>query len=388
VESVCTEFELPYEAGASNAQLVRALHDFLLAKFAANQPVVLVLDEAQNLPVEAFEQLRMIGNLEADDAKLMQVAIVGQPELQRLFQSTQLRQLRQRIFRSFHLPALDRKATEGYIRYRLSVAAASDLNVFNSAAIDRVHAFSGGLPRLINAACDNAMLGAYSADRRRIDADYMDSVITQMMPTGITAPRERRELPPSPPSPRPAPPAVVQRAAVAPTELPVPIATSSARDAAAGQAALESLAQRTREIVIRGEGIARGLQEREDRLGNLSRHVQRAAVQLCDLLARLQSASAESRRERRAADEARERLAAQSRQARRLNEAITTRSRTSPIGQRNERPAALMKAAQLPVGALQQSPVIAATLDDSDDLHCLLHQTQESLADLRRLIKR
>src|SRR3990172_5798902 len=91
--SLCSEFELPYEPGAGNAQLVRTLHDFLLAKFAQNVPVVLLLDEAQTLPIKAFEQLRIIGNLEADDAKLLQIAIVGQPELQRSFQSPQLPQL-------------------------------------------------------------------------------------------------------------------------------------------------------------------------------------------------------------------------------------------------------------------------------------------------------
>src|SRR5262245_17351139 len=94
MESLCAEFELVHEKNAGNAQLVRVLHDFLLAKFAQNTPVVLVLDEAQNLSVEAFEQLRMIGNLEADDAKLLQIVIVGQPELQTLFHSTALRQLR------------------------------------------------------------------------------------------------------------------------------------------------------------------------------------------------------------------------------------------------------------------------------------------------------
>ena len=99
MESICTEFNLPVQSGMSATQLVRMLHDFLLEQFSQNLPVVLVLDEAQNLGVEAFEQLRMIGNLEADDAKLLQIAIVGQPELQRRFLSPDLRQLRQRLTR-------------------------------------------------------------------------------------------------------------------------------------------------------------------------------------------------------------------------------------------------------------------------------------------------
>ncbi len=181
MESLCAEFELPHEPGSTNTQLVRTLHDFLLARFAQNLPVVLVLDEGQNLPIEAFEQLRMIGNLEADDAKLLQIAIVGQPELQSLFQSPALRQLRQRIFRSFHLPALDRKSTEAYIRHRLTVAGAKGSNVFSTDAIDAIQNTSRGLPRLINTICDNALLSGYSADRKAIDRAFIEAVVSQMM---------------------------------------------------------------------------------------------------------------------------------------------------------------------------------------------------------------
>lgn len=181
LQSVCTEFGLPVEPGAAPARSIRALHDFLLARFAQDVPVVLVLDEAQSMPVAAFEQLRTVGNLEADDAKLLQIVIVGQPELQRRFASPHLRQLGQRIFRSFHLPALTLDATEGYIHLRLSVAGGSDLDVFHPDAIELVHQKSRGLPRLINTLCDNAMLSAYSADRRRVDGAFMDSVIEQLV---------------------------------------------------------------------------------------------------------------------------------------------------------------------------------------------------------------
>ena len=184
VESLCTELELPIETGASHSKCVRALHDFLLTQFGKDIPVVLVLDEAQVLPAEAFEQLRMIGNLEADDAKLLQVAILGQPELRRRFASPAFRQLRQRIFRVFHLPALSRKVTEDYIRHRLAVAGASDLEVFNAAAMDVIYECSQGLPRLINTVCDNAMLSAYSADRHRIDGSFVGAIIKQMMSLG------------------------------------------------------------------------------------------------------------------------------------------------------------------------------------------------------------
>jgi general secretion pathway protein A len=184
MESICTEFELPVKTDTSPTQLVRILHDFLLAQFAQNIPVVLVLDEAQNLPAEGFEQLRMIGNLEADDAKLLQMAIVGQPELQRMFLSPELRQIRQRIFRSFHLPALSREATGGYIRHRLSVVTDTNVEIFKPDAVTAIYKFSRGLPRVINTICDNALLSAYSADKRAIDAAFLDSVVSQMMIVG------------------------------------------------------------------------------------------------------------------------------------------------------------------------------------------------------------
>jgi len=189
MESLCAEFELPHEKNASNTHLVRLLHDYLLTKFAHNVGVVLVLDEAQNLSVEAFEQLRMIGNLEADDAKLLQIAIVGQPELKTLFQSSALRQLRQRLFRTFHLPALDRKAVEGYIRHRLTVAGAADPGIFAPRAIDAIHRASRGLPRLINTLCDNVLLSAYSADHKTIDGEFVESVLAGIDVFDSTGPK-------------------------------------------------------------------------------------------------------------------------------------------------------------------------------------------------------
>ncbi len=184
LESICTDLEIVIEHGDSHAKLIRKLHDFLLSRFAQNVPVVLVLDEAQSLPFEAFEQLRMIGNLEADDAKLLQIVMLGQPELQRRFAKPDLRQLKQRIFRIFHLHGLTREATEGYIRSRFITAGSEDPDIFSRDAIDKIFEFSQGLPRLINAVCDNALLSAYSADNKQIDGTFIQSVIEQMMAVG------------------------------------------------------------------------------------------------------------------------------------------------------------------------------------------------------------
>ncbi len=176
-ESVCAELGIPVEPRCSHAKYVRALHDFLLAKFAQNTPVVLILDEAHTLPTDAFEQLRTIGNLEADDAKLLQIIIVGQPELQQRFASPELRQLGQRLFRSYHLPSMSRSATQGYVELRLSVAGMHDLSVFDDRAYDLIFEHSQGLPRIVNTLCDNALVSAYSENRKRIDGSFLKSVI-------------------------------------------------------------------------------------------------------------------------------------------------------------------------------------------------------------------
>jgi general secretion pathway protein A len=185
--AICSEFALSVAPGASRFDRLAALQDYLLAQYAANVPVVLVLDEAQNLSDDAFEQIRMIGNLEADDAKLLQIVIVGQPELRQRFRAHRLRQLRQRLFRSFHLSALSAEETARYIRHRLAVAATGTharstplQDVFDPDALEVTYAFSGGLPRLINTACDNALLSAYAADRRTVDEPFMRGVIAQL----------------------------------------------------------------------------------------------------------------------------------------------------------------------------------------------------------------
>lgn len=193
LESLNAEFELPAEPGSTLTKLVRQLHDFLLSQFAQDTPAVLILDEAQNLSDESFELVRTIGNLEADDAKLLQILIIGQPELQRRFASPALRPLRQRISRSFHLPALTRQATGEYIRLRLAVAGGADGNIFSMGAQDVIHDVSRGLPRMINTLCDNALLSAYSADRRHIDEAFTQSVVQQMSPLETSCEPASRE---------------------------------------------------------------------------------------------------------------------------------------------------------------------------------------------------
>ncbi|HUN81891.1 MAG TPA: AAA family ATPase, partial [Phycisphaerae bacterium] len=180
--AICRDFGLAIDESASSTQLCQILEGFLLQQHAAGGLSIVILDEAQNLPPDAFEELRMLGNLEAEDAKLLQVLILGQPELQEVFRKPQMRQLYQRVFRAFHLQALDRPLTAGYIQHRLAVAGhAPPQNIFDAAAIDAVFQHSAGIPRLINQICDNAMLAAYAQSTRQIDAEQVSTTVKQML---------------------------------------------------------------------------------------------------------------------------------------------------------------------------------------------------------------
>lgn len=182
LEAICAEFGVEVEPGSGRGTLIKALQDFLVTEFAANRSVVLVVDEAQNLSVECFEQIRMIGNLDAEDAKLLHVILLGQPELHSVIRSPRLRQLRQRVFRGFHLKALTLRQTADYIRHRLKVAGATREDLFDDDAIRAIHTFSGGLPRMINTACDNALLSAYAENQDRLSGPFVADVISQILP--------------------------------------------------------------------------------------------------------------------------------------------------------------------------------------------------------------
>ncbi len=173
--ALCSEFGIETDPRQGNPELVQKLQDYLLEQFAQDRCVVVLVDEAQNMPDEAFEELRMLGNLEADDAKLLQVCILGQPELRERFGQAGMRQLEQRLFRRFHLPALSREQTAEYIRHRLGVAGGQE-DLFTPEAIDSIHAAARGIPRTINQICDNAMLSAYGQDLATIDATLVEQV--------------------------------------------------------------------------------------------------------------------------------------------------------------------------------------------------------------------
>jgi general secretion pathway protein A len=169
--TLCEELGIgvPDEATQSLKDLVDILNRYLLKAHAGGRRVVLVVDEAQNLAPEVLEQVRLLTNLETHTHKLIQIILIGQPELRELLARNELRQLAQRITGRYHLNPLSAQESAAYVRHRLRVAGAT-ADIFSPGALDEVYRLSGGVPRVINVICDRALLGGYSMDRHRITA--------------------------------------------------------------------------------------------------------------------------------------------------------------------------------------------------------------------------
>src|SRR5581483_2423773 len=166
--TVCEELGLACPAGASAKTLVDTLSRALLDAHARGRRTLLIVDEAQALDVAVLEQIRLLTNLETTTEKLLQVVLFGQPELVRLLERHDLRQLAQRVTARYHLAALAPAETDAYIRHRLALAG-QGRRLFTRAAVRRIHRWSRGIPRPINVICDRALLGAYAHDRPRVD---------------------------------------------------------------------------------------------------------------------------------------------------------------------------------------------------------------------------
>lgn len=150
-------------------QMVDALNRRLLSAHAEGRRIIVLVDEAQNLSIDVLEQVRLLTNLETPTQKLLQIILIGQPELRVLLDRTDLRQLAQRITGRYHLKPLSREETKGYVRHRLRVAGATE-DIFTSGALVELHRLSQGIPRVINVACDRALLGAYTQETKKINA--------------------------------------------------------------------------------------------------------------------------------------------------------------------------------------------------------------------------
>jgi len=167
-------------AGKNKMALLKALNDFLLMQSSNGNNVVLIIDEAQNLKPKVLEQIRMLSNLETDKEKLLQIILVGQPELREILRSHELRQLNQRVAVRYHICPLDREETEHYINHRLSVAGANgNLTIFKE-AIDEIYNFSNGIPRLINIISDKALLLGFVMETRNITDEIVKKSVEEL----------------------------------------------------------------------------------------------------------------------------------------------------------------------------------------------------------------
>jgi general secretion pathway protein A len=180
--SISDELGVKYETHPpSQRALVDALYRHLLAANAAGRRTVLIVDEAQSLGVAALERLRLLTNLETERDKLLQVILIGQPDLIELLGRKELLQLSQRITARYHLRPLDEGETHAYVRHRLELAGGSP-DVFQAGALRAVHRLSGGVPRLINTICDRALLGAYAQRRDVVDRTTVRAAAREVLP--------------------------------------------------------------------------------------------------------------------------------------------------------------------------------------------------------------
>lgn len=179
LKTIVFEFGLK-PRGIDRVAYLEALNEFVLAEVNAGHDVVLVIDEAQDLSDELLEQVRLLSNLETDHQKLMQIVLMGQPELREKLAQPKLRQLRQRITVRYHLSPLSAEDTAAYIHHRLAQAGANGRPQFDAGATKSVYQYSGGVPRLINAVCDKALLAGFVMQTDVIDKPLVRLAVEEL----------------------------------------------------------------------------------------------------------------------------------------------------------------------------------------------------------------
>jgi len=190
--AVCDELRISYPAGTTSGKLfVDALYRHLLDAHAQGRRTVLIVDEAQDLATDVLEQIRLLTNLETPTQKLLQIILIGQPELIRLLDREELRQLAQRVTARYHLLAFSEDDTRAYIVHRLRIAGQKK-EIFTDAAMRAVHGAARGIPRLINAICDRALLGAYTQDQHRVMAATVRRAASEVLGETLTPRLARR----------------------------------------------------------------------------------------------------------------------------------------------------------------------------------------------------
>ncbi|MCH1925376.1 AAA family ATPase [Shewanella sp. C32] len=178
--TLCDELGIKYGENPTLKQLTDLISQFLLNNHQAGRNTVMIIDEAQHLRAEVLEQLRLLTNLETDTKKLLQVILIGQPELQHLLKRQELRQLAQRITARYHLLPLTEQEISLYVQHRLRVAGRSE-PLFNQGAIKALHRYSGGIPRVINLLCERALMAAYGQNRTPINKQMVAAAATEVL---------------------------------------------------------------------------------------------------------------------------------------------------------------------------------------------------------------
>jgi general secretion pathway protein A len=168
--TICDEFGIPYPEGTtSNKVFISGIYNYLLETMGKDRRAILIVEEAQNLSVEVLEQIRLLTNLETSERKLLQIIMLGQPELREMLARHDLRQLSQRITARYHLGPLSKKEVPLYVRHRLEVSGLTRGRPFPDPVLARMHRLTGGVPRLINLICDRALTGAFAQDKDAVD---------------------------------------------------------------------------------------------------------------------------------------------------------------------------------------------------------------------------
>jgi putative secretion ATPase (PEP-CTERM system associated) len=203
LESILLDFGVEVPQG--KPAMLRRLAEFLVREREAGRLVLLVVDEAQNLGFDALEEVRMLSNLETEKAKLVQIVLVGQPDLRDTLARPELEQLRQRVTVSYHLTALDADDTAAYINHRLSRASLGEPLTFPPEVTDLVHARSRGVPRLINVICDAILLVGYGDERAVVDLPLAREALSELEASGVLDAPAALAPPPARQAPRPAP---------------------------------------------------------------------------------------------------------------------------------------------------------------------------------------
>jgi general secretion pathway protein A len=173
---VLNALDVPCDLDAAYVTKFQTLQDFVIDQYSQSRHVVLIIDEAQNLSIEGLEELRMLTNINSNKDELLQLILMGQPELREMITRHELRQFAQRVTASFHIPNMDLVTTENYVRHRLCHAGGSG-EEFTDGAIARIHAHSRGIPRLVNKLADFAMVYAVTSEKSVIDEDIVDEVL-------------------------------------------------------------------------------------------------------------------------------------------------------------------------------------------------------------------